>query len=104
MKASASLSNSSETPASVLTKVTVLGATGSIGLNSLDIIRQFPQKFQIEALSCRNSIETLCKQIREFKPRLVCVDTSDQARELRESFNSGQSCPETEFVCGMEGL
>ena len=104
MKVSASLSNSSENPASVLTKVTVLGATGSIGLNTLDIIRQFPQKFQIEALSCRNSIEQLCEQIREFKPRLVCVNTSDQARELRESFRSRHSCPETEFVWGMEGL
>ena len=104
MKPTASLSNSSETQTSVLTKVTVLGSTGSIGLNTLDIIRQFPQKFQIEALSCRNSIEQLCEQIREFKPRLVCVDTSDQARELRESFRSRHRFSETEFVWGMEGL
>ena len=104
MKASTRLSNSSETLASVLTKVTVLGATGSIGLSTLDIVRQFPQKFQIEALSCRNSIEVLCEQIHEFRPRLVCVDTSDQARELRDSFHSRQSYPEIEFVWGMEGL
>ena len=104
MKSSTSLSSSPEIKATVLKKITVLGATGSIGLNTLDIIRQFPQKFQVEALSCRNSIEQLSLQIREFKPRVVCVDTSDQARELVETFHSRHSCPETEFVWGKEGL
>jgi 1-deoxy-D-xylulose 5-phosphate reductoisomerase len=55
-------------------------------------------------LSCRNSIESLSEQIKEFKPRLVCVDTAKQASELRESFRNGNSGPETEFVCGTEGL
>ena len=104
MKPSASLSNSPETQDSVQKKLTILGSTGSIGLNTLDIIRQFPQKFRIEALSCRNSIESLSEQIKEFKPRLVCVDTAKQASELRESFRSGNSGPETEFVWGTEGL
>ena len=104
MKPSASLSNSPETQDSVQKKLTILGSTGSIGLNTLDIIRQFPQKFRIEALSCRNSIESLSEQIKEFKPRLVCVDTAKQASELRESFRSGNSCPETEFVWSTEGL
>ena len=104
MKPSASLSNSPETQDSVQKKLTILGSTGSIGLNTLDIIRQFPQKFRIEALSCRNSIESLSEQIKEFKPRLVCVDTAKQASELRESFRNGNSCPETEFVWGTEGL
>ncbi|MEE3265982.1 MAG: 1-deoxy-D-xylulose-5-phosphate reductoisomerase, partial [SAR324 cluster bacterium] len=63
MKSTASFSKSSETQASVLTKVSVLGATGSIGLKTLEIVRQFPQKFQIEALSCKNSIEQLREQI-----------------------------------------
>ena len=104
MKSSASFYKSSETQASVLTKVSVLGATGSIGLKTLEIVRQFPQKFQIEALSCKNSIEQLREQITEFKPRIVCVDTSGQASELRETFSIGQDSPETEFVWGREGL
>ena len=104
MKSTASFSKSSETQASVLTKVSVLGATGSIGLKTLEIVRQFPQKFQIEALSCKNSIEQLREQIIEFKPRIVCVDTSGQASELRETFSIGQDSPETEFVWGREGL
>ena len=104
MKSTASFSKSSETQASVLTKVSVLGATGSIGLKTLEIVRQFPQKFQIEALSCKSSIEQLREQIIEFKPRIVCVDTSGQASELKETFSIGQGSPETEFVWGREGL
>jgi len=104
MKSSASTANGQEVPSSVLTKLTVLGATGSIGLNTLEIVRQFPQKFKIEALSCRSSIERLVEQIKEFQPRLVCVDNSEQARELRETFREGNSGTETEFVWGVEGL
>ena len=98
MKSSVSISIGQDDPSSFLTKITVLGATGSIGLSTLDIVRQFPQKFQIEALSCKNSTEQLAEQIKEFGPRLACVDSSEQARELQETF------PETEFVWGVEGL
>ena len=104
MKSSASTANGQEVPSSVVTKLTVLGATGSIGLNTLEIVRQFPHKFKIEALSCRSSIERLVEQIKEFQPRLVCVDNSEQARELRETFRDGNSVTETEFVWGVEGL
>jgi len=104
MKSSASTANGQEVPSSVVTKLTVLGATGSIGLNTLEIVRQFPQKFKIEALSCRSSIERLVEQIKEFQPRLVCVDNSEQARELRETFRDRNSGTETEFVWGVEGL
>ena len=104
MKASASLTNRQKARPPAHTKLTVLGSTGSIGLNTLDIVRQFPQKFRIEALSCRNSIERLVEQIKEFKPRLVCVDTNEQVRELRETFGRGNSGPETVFVWGAEGL
>ena len=104
MKSSASTANGKEVPSSVVTKLTVLGATGSIGLNTLEIVRQFPHKFKIEALSCRSSIERLVEQIKEFQPRLVSVDNSEQARELRETFRDGNSGTETEFVWGVEGL
>ena len=104
MKSSASTANGQEVPSSVVTKLTVLGATGSIGLNTLEIVRQFPQKFKIEALSCRSSIERLVEQIKEFQPRLVCVDNSEQARELRETFREGNSGTETEYLWGVEAL
>ena len=79
-------------------KLTLLGSTGSIGLNTLDVVREFPQQFRIEALSCRSSIDHLAEQIREFQPRIVCVDKDEQAGELRLIF------PDTEFVCGIKGL
>ena len=104
MKSSESTANGQEVPPSVVTKLTVLGATGSIGLNTLEIVRQFPHKFKIEALSCRSSIECLVEQIKEFQPRLVCVDNSEQARELRETFRDRNSGTVTEFVWGVEGL
>ena len=104
MKSSASTANGQEVPSSVVTKLTVLGATGSIGLNTLEIVRQFPHKFKIEALTCRSSLERLIEQIKEFQPRLVSVDNSEQARELRETFRDGNSGTETEFVWGVEGL
>ena len=104
MKSSASTANGQEVPPSVVTKLTVLGATGSIGLNTLEIVRQFPHKFKVEALSCRISIECLVEQIKEFQPRLVCVDNSEQARELRETFRDRNSDTETKFVWGVEGL
>ena len=86
MKSSASTANGQEVPPSVVTKLTVLGATGSIGLNTLEIVRQFPHKFKIEALSCRSSIECLVEQIKEFQPRLVCVTTlSKQGNYVKRS-------------------
>ncbi len=79
-------------------KITLLGSTGSIGLNTLDVVRNFPEQLRIEALSCRSKIEELVKQVREFQPKTVCVDKEEQAVELRQVF------PDKKFVFGMEGL
>ena len=79
-------------------KLTLLGSTGSIGLNTLDVVRMFPEQFSIEALSCRSSIEQLIEQIREFHPKTVCVDKDEKAGELKQIF------PNKEFVFGMQGL
>ena len=79
-------------------KLTILGSTGSIGLNTLDVVRMFPEQFRIEALSCRSSIEQLIEQIREFHPKTVCVDKDEMAGELKQIF------PNKEFVFGMQGL
>ena len=79
-------------------KLALLGSTGSIGLNTLDVVREFPEQLRIEALSCRSSIKQLAEQIKEFQPKKVSVDKDEQARELREIF------PDKEFVCGMNGL
>ena len=79
-------------------KLTILGSTGSIGLNTLDVVRMFPEQFRIEALSCRSSIEQLIEQIREFNPRWCVLTKMKQARELKQIF------PNKDFVFGMQGL
>ena len=79
-------------------KLTLLGSTGSIGLNTLDVVRMFPEQFSIEALSCQSSIEQLIEQIREFNPKTVCVDKDEMAGELKQIF------PNKDFVFGMQGL
>ena len=79
-------------------KLTLLGSTGSIGSNSLNVVREFPELFRIEALSCRCSIEKLADQIMEFQPRVVCVEKDEHVSELKQIF------PDTDFVCGMKGL
>lgn len=104
MKTFNSFSKNKKYQVSKLRKVAVHGATGSIGVNTLEVIRQFPQNFKVEALSCKDSIEKLREQIVEFRPRLVCVESSNHARQLRESFDHQQFIPQIEFLWGLGGL
>lgn len=62
--------------------VTILGSTGSIGTQSLDVVRQNPS-LQVLGLSANHNIELLEAQAREFSPRLVCVCDEEKAKELK---------------------
>ena len=55
----------------------VLGSTGSIGRNTLDIIGRMPGEFRVAALSCRSRIYEIAEQAREFKPEAVAVSSSN---------------------------
>jgi 1-deoxy-D-xylulose-5-phosphate reductoisomerase len=55
----------------LLTRVAVLGSTGSIGCQTLDVIRAHPKRFSVVGLSAGNNVELLAKQIAEFNPKLV---------------------------------
>ena len=66
--------------------IALLGSTGSIGRSTLSLVRQFPDRFKIHSLSCRRSIDKLVDQIREFAPKQVVVEASDQVTQLRELF------------------
>jgi len=52
-------------------RVALLGSTGSIGQQTLDVVRSFPDQFQIVALAARNNVSLLSQQVQEFKPSLV---------------------------------
>ena len=54
-------------------KITVLGSTGSIGVNTLDVVRQHGDRFPIHALVAGKNLDVLCSQILEFRPTLVVV-------------------------------
>lgn len=80
-------------------KISVLGSTGSIGTQTLDIVRANGD-IQVTALAVDHNITALEKQIREFKPRIACVWDERRAAELKVSV---ADLP-VKVVSGMEGL
>ena len=62
--------------------ICVLGSTGSIGVNTLDVIRAHPDLFKVESLTAHSNIELLAKQCAEFKPRMVVVGSAEAANLL----------------------
>ena len=58
----------------------VLGSTGSVGTQTLDVARALPERFGVAGLSCNRSLGTLAGQIREFSPSLVCCNGSDSEK------------------------
>jgi len=65
-------------PASPPRRVTILGATGSIGQSALRVIRAYPERFEVVALTAHANAELLAQQIAEFRPRYAAI-TSDNA-------------------------
>ena len=80
-------------------KVLILGSTGSIGVNTLEVVRSFPGKFEIAGLSANNNIELLRSQIEEFNIKTVVVRDESKSKKLREQI--GGRC---EILTGDEGL
>jgi 1-deoxy-D-xylulose-5-phosphate reductoisomerase len=64
-------------------RLSVLGSTGSIGTNTLEVVRQHPDMFRIVALAVNNNIALLESQIQQFKPELVAVFDGAAAQELK---------------------
>ena len=80
--------------------ISLLGSTGSIGTQVLDVVRHFPERFQIKALAAGRNLSRLAEQVREFNPALVSIQQEEDRAEFR------QLCPEFqgELLCGEEGL
>lgn len=68
-------------------KIGILGSTGSIGTQTLDVIREFPDEFQVEVLSTHTNVDTLREQVEEFDPGFVGV--SDPGTAVEEDWYSG---------------
>jgi 1-deoxy-D-xylulose-5-phosphate reductoisomerase len=82
-----------------LKKVSLMGATGSIGLQTLDVIREHPEEFKLTAMSVGKNIEKARKMIMEFSPRLVSVQYKEDAESLSREFPSS-----IKILHGEEGL
>ncbi|WP_394120547.1 1-deoxy-D-xylulose-5-phosphate reductoisomerase [Planococcus donghaensis] len=79
-------------------KIILLGATGSIGVQTADIIREHPQEFSLIGFSAGKNMDITRKLIAEFTPEIVCVQQSEDAKTLKAEY------PAVSFVAGAEGL
>ena len=66
-------------------RLAILGATGSIGRSTLDLVRQHPDRFEIVAISAHQDDQGLLRLVQEFHPRMVCLSDKSAAARLREA-------------------
>ena len=65
-------------------KIVLLGSTGSIGTQTLDVVRNNPQELEVVGLAANTRVAEVEKQVREFKPEYVCMYDEKAARDLEE--------------------
>jgi len=82
----------------LLKKISLLGATGSIGTQTLDVIRENPEEFKLTAMSVGRNIEEARKMILEFSPQLISVQRKEDAELLKKELSS------VKVLYGEEGL
>ncbi|WP_414588682.1 1-deoxy-D-xylulose-5-phosphate reductoisomerase [Scytonema sp. PCC 10023] len=63
--------------------ISLLGSTGSIGTQTLDIVTQYPNQFQVVGLAAQQNVELLAQQIREFRPTIVAIGEAQKLPELQ---------------------
>lgn len=82
-------------------KISILGSTGSIGLQALDVVRKNPDKYSVVALAANRSIEKIKMQIEEFSPKLVAIFDEKAALELKKELGGTKT---VEILSGIDGL
>ncbi len=78
-------------------KLSVLGATGSIGVSTLDVVGQHPDRFEVVALSGHTRIAVLAEQCERFKPKFAVVGDASGARELQKLLRGKGVCTEVRY-------
>ncbi|MCL6458085.1 MAG: 1-deoxy-D-xylulose-5-phosphate reductoisomerase [Gorillibacterium sp.] len=69
-------------------RIAILGSTGSVGTQTLDVIAHDRERYSVEALTAGHNIELLLKQIEQFQPKLVSVHTKEHAEEIKLRTNN----------------
>jgi 1-deoxy-D-xylulose-5-phosphate reductoisomerase len=81
-------------------RIAILGSTGSIGEQTLDVVGRFPERYRVVALAAGRKLAKLAEQVRRFRPELVVVAEADAARELASRLGPGGP----RIASGAEGL
>ena len=84
-------------------KISILGSTGSIGTNTLDIIQKNPDRFQIVGLAAGKNIQLLKEQIQIFKPQIVSVCEKQHAKEIQSWIKNQKNLLPIQVNFGMAG-
>ena len=81
-------------------QIGILGSTGSIGTQTLDVIRLFPDKFQVRVLTAGRNVDLLARQAREFRPDILVIEDEAEVRRLRQELPG----MDVQILAGREGL
>ncbi len=81
-------------------KITILGATGSIGTQTLDVVRRNPGDFEVVALTASENVQKMAELIREFSPAYAVMKNEEKAKELKDILSS----PDCQILHGMDGF
>ncbi|NJN75546.1 MAG: 1-deoxy-D-xylulose-5-phosphate reductoisomerase [Synechococcaceae cyanobacterium RL_1_2] len=82
--------------------ISILGSTGSIGTQTLDIVAQYPEKFQVVGLAAGNNVELLAEQIKQFNPEIVALRNADKLNLLKDLIKDQSQQPQ--ILTGEEGV
>lgn len=80
-------------------KIFLLGSSGSIGVNTLNVIREFRDEFEIVGLTVNSNYKTLVEQLKEFSPKIIVVGNKETAKEIKSLLNKN-----IKILIGKEGL
>ncbi|MBW1893286.1 MAG: 1-deoxy-D-xylulose-5-phosphate reductoisomerase [Deltaproteobacteria bacterium] len=80
--------------------LSILGSTGSIGQNVLEIVSMFPERFSVKGLAAKNNVELIKKQIEKFNPEIVSLFDEQSATRLKKKLSGSTS---VEIVYGNSG-
>ena len=80
-------------------KISLLGSTGSIGVNTLDVVDRNPEKFQVLAMSAGSNVDLFAEQVRKFKPKIASLFDSTKISTLKERVAD----LDVEIIIGDEG-
>ena len=81
--------------------ISILGSTGSIGTQTLDIVRSHPDKFRVVGLAAGRNIELLAAQVAEFQPEIVATHDESLLAELKERI---KAFPQVQVIAGKEAI